>query len=101
MIGLRAELLRTRQQNGELENGASQQGREIQELCNEIAREQSEKVGMKAMIDEQRRKNGKLEGDIQRDEETIGRQASEIEHLKAAQKKYKVFNPPPSISVSR
>jgi hypothetical protein len=54
------------------------QEREIESGREEIARERSQKVVTKATIDEQRRKIGKLESDIQRHQGMIGREASEL-----------------------
>jgi carbonic anhydrase len=54
----------------------------------EVVRGRSEKAAMKAVMDEQQRKIDELEGRSQQQEGTIMKQASEIEGLTAAKKKF-------------
>jgi TolA-binding protein len=61
----------------------------VEYLRNDVGREQSENVAMKAAIDQQRRKIEELEGSSQIQEGTKARQLSEIEDLKAGKKKCK------------
>jgi hypothetical protein len=100
LIESRQEHSRVQQRNGELEKNerdqqreignlrkaAEQQEREVEDLRTKIAEEQSERVVMKAVIDEQQRKIGELEGESHRQEGMIVRQASEIEGVKTVMK---------------
>jgi hypothetical protein len=101
LIGIRAELLRAQQQKGELgdqvieyereigdlRSQAEQQGRQIEGIRNEIAREQHEKVAMKAANDEQQRKIEEMEVESRGQEGMIARQASKMDDLKTEKKK--------------
>jgi septal ring factor EnvC (AmiA/AmiB activator) len=64
-----------------------QQRKEIQDLRDDIWREQSVNVAMKAAIDEHRRTIEELESANQRQEEIFARQVSEIEDMKATKNK--------------
>jgi hypothetical protein len=61
-----------------------QQRKEIEDLRNDIGREQSANVAMKAIVDRQRQKIEELEEASQRQKRIIARQVSEIKGLKAA-----------------
>jgi hypothetical protein len=87
LIGLRSELLRARQQKREIENRAEQQERDIKPLRNDVVREQSKKAGLETALEEQRQRNGKLEGERNRQEGIIAKQASELDVFKNATKK--------------
>jgi myosin heavy subunit len=101
LIATRAELLRARQDSGELRDQVrehereiadlrsqiEQQGREIDDVRKEVEREQNEKAVMKAANDEQQLRIGALDVESRGQEGTIVRQESEIDDLKTAKKK--------------
>jgi hypothetical protein len=87
LIGLRRELSGAQQQKGELETKVREQAQEIENLHKEVVQAQTEKVAMKATVDEHQRRIGELEGESQTQKGTIVRQTSEIEGLTTAKKK--------------
>jgi chromosome segregation ATPase len=101
LIGLRSEILRTRQQKRELENQvdeqhrkirnlenrAEQQDRAIEDLRNDVVREQSERAKLKAQNGVRRGELGRLEREGNRQEGTIAKQAPEMNVFKSVTKK--------------
>jgi hypothetical protein len=59
----------------------------MEDLRNGVVREQSEKADLETALDEQRRRKRELEGERNRQEGTIAKQASEIKVFKNARKK--------------